>query len=82
MTLDSLDLKVTQVDVAEDGVATLTLDRPGRGNSWTGRMHDEIREICAMLDADPAVRVIVLTGAGEKFGRSSCAMPLEKKVGC
>ena len=67
MTLDSLDLKVTQVNVAEDGVATLTLDRPGRGNSWTGRMHDEIREICAMLDADPAVRVIVLTGAGNTF---------------
>ena len=67
MTLDSLELNVTEVEVDDDGVATLTLNRPGRGNSWTGRMHDEIREICAVLDADPAVRVIVLTGAGTTF---------------
>jgi len=62
-----MELKVTRYDVAADGVATLVLDRPGRGNSWTGRMHDEIRWICAQLDVDPAVRVIVLTGAGTAF---------------
>ena len=62
-----MDLKVTRFEVANDGIATLTLDRPGRGNSWTGRMHDEIRWVCAQLEADPAVRVIVLTGAGNVF---------------
>jgi len=62
-----MELKVTRYDVDADGIATLWLDRPGRGNSWTGRMHDEIRWICAALDADPAVRVIVIRGAGTMF---------------
>jgi enoyl-CoA hydratase/carnithine racemase len=62
-----MELKVTHFDVDGAGVATLWLDRPGRGNSWTGRMHDEIRWICSVLDADPAVRVIVLRGAGNAF---------------
>jgi enoyl-CoA hydratase/carnithine racemase len=62
-----MDLKVTRYDVADDGIATLWLSRPGRANSWTGRMHDEYRWICAKLDHDPAVRVIVLTGDGDIF---------------
>ena len=62
-----MELKVTRYDVDDLGVATLWLDRPGRGNSWTGRMHHEIRWICAQLEADPSVRVIVLTGAGNAF---------------
>ena len=60
-------MKVTRYQIDADGIATLWLDRPGRGNSWTGRMHDEIRWVCARLDDDPAVRVIVLTGAGKVF---------------
>jgi enoyl-CoA hydratase/carnithine racemase len=62
-----MELKVTRYEIDDDGVATLWLDRPGRGNSWTGRMHDEIRWICAQLEADPRARVIVLTGAGNVF---------------
>jgi enoyl-CoA hydratase/carnithine racemase len=62
-----MELKVTRYDVADDGIATLWLSRPGRANSWTGRMHDEYRWICAKLDDDPAVRVIVLTGDGDIF---------------
>ncbi len=30
-------------------------------------MHDEIRWVCAQLDVDPAVRAIVITGAGQMF---------------
>jgi enoyl-CoA hydratase/carnithine racemase len=62
-----MELKVTRYDVDPDGIATVWLSRPGRANSWTGRMHDEYRWICAELDADPAVRVIVLTGEGDVF---------------
>lgn len=47
--------------------ATIMLDRPERKNSWTGRMHLELRTAFAELDADPAVRAIVLTGAGDAF---------------
>jgi enoyl-CoA hydratase/carnithine racemase len=62
-----MDLKVTRYNVDDDGIGTLWLSRPGRGNSWTGRMHDEYRWICAKLDDDPSVRVIVLTGEGDIF---------------
>ncbi|MEU7812282.1 enoyl-CoA hydratase-related protein [Pseudonocardia sp. NPDC049154] len=62
-----MDLKVTRYEVDEAGVATVWLHRPERRNSWTGRMHDEFRWICAQLDDDPAVRVIVLTGTGTTF---------------
>jgi enoyl-CoA hydratase/carnithine racemase len=40
-----MDLKVTRYDVRENGVATVWLSRPGRGNSWTNRMHAEYRRI-------------------------------------
>lgn len=62
-----MDLKVTRYEVDDHGVATVWLSRPGRANSWTGRMHDEYRWVCKRLDDDPAVRVIVLTGEGDIF---------------
>jgi enoyl-CoA hydratase/carnithine racemase len=50
-----------------DRVATVMLDRPHRHNAWTGRMHAEYREAMAALDADPDVRCVVVTGAGDAF---------------
>jgi enoyl-CoA hydratase/carnithine racemase len=62
-----MELKVTSYGIDADGVATVRFDRPGRGNSWTARMNEEFRWLMAQADADPAVRVIVLTGAGRQF---------------
>ena len=62
-----MELKVTQYEIAESGVATVRFARPGRGNSWTARMNAEYRWIMQAADNDPAVRVIVLTGAGRQF---------------
>ena len=76
-----MDLKVTRYEIDAHGVATLTLDRPGRGNSWTGRMHDEYRWICKRLDDDPAVRVLVLTGAGDVFCAGADFKALDSYVG-
>ena len=45
----------------------LTLDRPDRLNAWTGRMHTEYRWALAHAEADPTVRVVVVTGAGRGF---------------
>jgi enoyl-CoA hydratase/carnithine racemase len=53
-------------DVA-DGVATMTLNRPDRLNAWTGQMHAELKAAMRVASDDPAVRVIVLTGAGRGF---------------
>ncbi|MGW8394574.1 2-(1,2-epoxy-1,2-dihydrophenyl)acetyl-CoA isomerase PaaG [Pseudoduganella sp. HUAS MS19] len=51
----------------EAGVATLTLNRPDKLNSFTQAMHLEVREALSQLRADKSVRVLVLTGAGRGF---------------
>jgi len=51
----------------DDPVATITLNRPDRLNSWTPRMGTEVRHAVARAAADPAVVGIVLTGAGRGF---------------
>jgi 2-(1,2-epoxy-1,2-dihydrophenyl)acetyl-CoA isomerase len=58
--------ETVRLDVA-DGVATLTLHRPDRLNSFTVAMHGEVRAALDELDADAAVRCLVLTGAGRGF---------------
>ena len=50
-----------------DGVATLTLARPERLNSFTVQMHGEVHQALARLRDDPSVRCLVLTGAGRGF---------------
>ncbi|MCO7220157.1 enoyl-CoA hydratase-related protein [Klenkia sp. PcliD-1-E] len=57
-----------QVSYAVDGgVATLTLDRPERRNAYTTVMARELAEVAEVADADDAVRVLVVTGAGKDF---------------
>jgi enoyl-CoA hydratase/carnithine racemase len=51
----------------EDGVATLTLHRPDRLNTFTAEMARELGEACAAVDGDDAVRVLVVIGAGRAF---------------
>lgn len=45
----------------------ITLDRPERGNAWTGRMHAEYLDAVSRADDDPATRTIVVTGRGWAF---------------
>lgn len=49
-----------------DGVATITLDRPERGNALTAAMQPVVRAIWCDVRDDPAVRVAVVTASGEK----------------
>lgn len=50
-----------------DRVATITLNRPERLNSWTGRMSVQYREALGLAAGDDAVRVVIVTGAGRGF---------------
>lgn len=50
----------------EQGVATLTLNRPQRRNALSWPLITALRERVAQARADDEVRVIVLTGAGEQ----------------
>ncbi|WP_186079861.1 enoyl-CoA hydratase-related protein [Burkholderia gladioli] len=52
----------------EDGpIGTITLNRPEDGNMFTERMCHEIRDCINEIRRETRTRVIVLTGAGEKF---------------
>lgn len=49
------------------GTATLTISNPARRNAMTQDMWDALPGLLAPLAADPEVRVLVLTGAGDTF---------------
>lgn len=51
---------------AADGVARVTINRPERRNALTWAAIDELSRRLAEARADPAVRVVVLSGAGGK----------------
>ena len=55
------------IEQAKDGVAVLTLNRPDRLNAMSRPMLDALLEALPRLAEDPAVGVVVLTGAGRGF---------------
>jgi enoyl-CoA hydratase/carnithine racemase len=61
-----MELTEVRYEVA-GGVATLTLDRPDKRNAFTATMADELARAAATADADDAVRVVLVTGAGRDF---------------
>ena len=50
-----------------EGILTLTLNRPEKLNAFTGQMGQEMGAALDRADADDAVRVIIVTGAGRGF---------------
>ena len=53
---------------AEDGpISTITLNRPDDGNMFTAAMCHEIRDCIEGIRRETRTRVVVLTGAGDKF---------------
>ena len=51
----------------DDGVATITLNRPDRLNAFTGQMMLDMIAALDAADADDAVRCVIVTGAGRGF---------------
>jgi enoyl-CoA hydratase/carnithine racemase len=54
-------------DLRDNGVAVVTLNRPGRMNAWGGGLAAAFYRCMDRAETDPAVRVIVLTGSGRAF---------------
>ncbi len=61
------DFEHLAFDRRTDGVVLVTLDRPEVLNAANVRMHREMSEVWAVIDADPDARVSVVTGAGRAF---------------
>jgi enoyl-CoA hydratase len=63
--------EVGQISVdVQQAVATICLDRPAKHNALTPEMLEQLEQILVGLDADRAVRVVLVTAAGD---RSFCA---------
>lgn len=50
----------------QDGLAVVTMNRPEAMNALSKALRQALAEAFAALDADPDVRVIILTGAGQR----------------
>jgi enoyl-CoA hydratase/carnithine racemase len=64
MTDEGIDCEI------DEAVALVTINRPAKLNSVTQQMSDRLVEVIESLNDDDTVRVVILTGAGE---RSFCA---------
>lgn len=53
--------------LGDDGVAVLTIDRPGKRNALTRAMWAALPELLRRLAEEPALRVLLVTGAGGDF---------------
>jgi enoyl-CoA hydratase/carnithine racemase len=49
------------------GIATITLNRPEVMNALTFEIYAQLRDLFASLRSDNAVKVVILTGAGDQF---------------
>ena len=53
--------------VVKDGIATITLNRPERLNALGDTLRDDLQDALTLAGDDPAVRVLIVTGAGTGF---------------
>jgi methylglutaconyl-CoA hydratase len=62
----------------EDGVATLTLNRPDKRNALNGDLVAALKESLDRADADVSVRVVAIAGAGKDFCSGADLAELER----
>src|SRR6267154_1201636 len=49
-----------------DGIGRITFNRPQARNAFTFQMYERLAEICLEANENPALKVLILTGAGDK----------------
>jgi len=62
-----MTLETITIDISPRRIATVTLNRPDRGNAFNQTMLDELGDGLEALAADDHVRIVVLRGAGKHF---------------
>ncbi len=60
------DFQFLKFEAKPNGVMLMTLNRPDVLNATDARLHWELTKIWQVLDEDEAVRVVVVTGAGDR----------------
>ena len=69
-------------EVAPDGIATLTLNRPEKLNAFDKRMLHEIRDAIWKASFDDDVKIVIITGSGRGFcsGRDISGLRMENAL--
>ena len=65
--MESAELETLIIDAADNGVVTITMNRPKRLNAASSQMFTELRETWNEIGGDPTVRCVVMTGADDAF---------------
>ena len=65
-------------DVDDDGVATLTLDRPDALNAFDEALYDALTDALLAAATDDAVAVVLLTGAGRAFSAGTDLLEMHR----
>src|SRR5713226_5802675 len=65
--MDYADYQHLLFDRRPNGVVLITINRPEVMNATNERLHWELTQVWLTVDADPAVRVALITGAGRAF---------------
>jgi enoyl-CoA hydratase len=68
-------------DLKPNGVLLVTLNRPDVMNATNARMHWELTQIWKTVDDDPAVKVVLVTGAGKAFSAGGDLEMIEHMAG-
>jgi enoyl-CoA hydratase/carnithine racemase len=74
-------LRAETADAAGTGVATLVIENPGRRNAVSAAMWGRFAPLLGELAADPAVKVLVVRGAGEDFSAGADITELDLSLG-
>ena len=65
--MDYAEYQHLTFDHKPSGVLLITINRPDVMNATNARLHWELTQVWLTVDADPAVRVALITGAGRAF---------------
>lgn len=65
--MSTTEHKTVLLDVTDEGVATVTLNRPEAMNAINNDLKIELLEVMRQVAADPLVKSVILTGAGRAF---------------
>jgi enoyl-CoA hydratase len=79
--MDYADYRHLVFDRRTDGVLLITINRPDVMNATNARLHWELTQVWLTVDADPQVRVAVVTGAGKAFSAGGDMALVEEMAG-
>src|SRR5437899_7141785 len=79
--MDYADYQHLLFDRRPNGVVLITINRPEVMNATNARLHWELTQVWLTIDADPAARVALVTGAGRAFSAGGDLSLVEEMAG-